>query len=242
MVRTLAFVARSRLANTPSLWGLYQPYLWWDFAKSGLKYGWDDPREHRLRPSTALVIDGFQGSANSYAVDVFKLAQPVPVELSHHMHSATQIVRAVERGLPTVVCLRAPREAVLSLTSRWPHVPVVRALESYIQFHERLAPHAAGCVISPFEWTTQRFDEVVEEVNRRFGTRFASDVYRPELAASLARTTQERSGTDAARAALKQQHEQDLQQPACRALLARAEAAYQALLPFALGAATPASG
>lgn len=169
-LRQLNFSFHSVVAREPQYWLLHQPYIWWSQYKKQQRG--IHPQESIVGTHTELVIDGFQGSANSFATQAFKLCQTQPVTLAHHLHSAAQIIKAAQLNIPILLTIREPVGAVLSLTSRWPYVSLKQALESYIAFYSKLEPHASDCVISTFDQTTQHLDDVVERINKKFGTHF----------------------------------------------------------------------
>ncbi len=165
------FEVRSLVAREPKLWYLYQPYIWWDI-KNITSRGIATAQERVVGPHTEIVIDGFQGSANSFAAAAFQYCQTRPVALAHHMHSPTQIIQAIDLEIPVIITVRAPQAATLSLTSRWSHLSVAQGLRSYTHFYRKLLPYADHFVISTFEQTTAHFDDVIRETNRRFETHF----------------------------------------------------------------------
>jgi len=94
------------------------------------------PRTRRLavERDTELVIEGFLRSANTFAVAAFGFAQQRDVEIAHHMHAPAQVIPAVRMGIPTLVLIRHPKDAVLSLVIREPHISVEQASKDYIRF------------------------------------------------------------------------------------------------------------
>ncbi len=168
--RRLSFSLRSFVAREPNYWFLYQFYIWWGKMKKKSKDA--NPQERIVRPCTELVIDGFQGSANSFATAAFKFAQTKEVKLAHHLHSPAQIIQAIQQNIPVWLTIREPEGTVLSLTSRWPHVSVSQALRSYIAFYRKLEPYSEYYVVSNFEQTTQQLDLVVQKINQRFERNF----------------------------------------------------------------------
>ena len=235
--RQWSYEIRSLLAREPMLWPLYQPYIWWDQYNITAR-GIAEARERVVGAHTEILIDGYPGSANSFATAAFQFSQPERVELAHHLHSPVQIIQAVKRGVPTIVTLRDPRGATLSLTSRWPHVAVAQGLRNYIRFYNKIKPYADGCVLSTFERTTRHFDEVVEEVNQRFGTHFA--IFEPTEANLTAVRRPEKFQTEAwkQRQARKKQKAEDFKTARCQKLLARAEAVHEAFLTLATSPST----
>ena len=168
--RQLGFTFRSLVAREQAFWFMYQPYIWWTQMKR--KERGVNPNEAVIHPDTELVIDGFQGSANSFATAAFQLSQTQPVKLANHLHSPVQIIQAIEQEIPVLLTIREPVGTMVSLTSRWPHVSVSQGLRSYISFYTKLKPYAPHYVVSTFEQTTQHIDRVVQTVNAKFNTNF----------------------------------------------------------------------
>lgn len=122
---------------------------------------------------TELVIESFPRCASSFAVVAFRIAQGRQVELAHHTHAPAQIIEAVRRGIPALVLVRAPEDAVLSLLVHSPHLTAGSALRGFVRFYEPLQPHRAGFVVAHFDEVVSDFGSVVDRVNERFGTSFA---------------------------------------------------------------------
>jgi hypothetical protein len=123
-------------------------------------------------PSTQLVIEGFPRSANSYAVIGFQLAQPAWLPVAHHTHAPAQVIRAAEHGIPLLVPIRHPRDAIASLLIRDRRYSVDLAVEAYASFHETVLPYRSAMVLTRFEDVTRDLGGVIRQVNQRFGTSF----------------------------------------------------------------------
>jgi hypothetical protein len=129
---------------------------------------------------TEIVIEGFPRSANSFAVAAFKLAQPQPVRIAHHLHFPGQVTAAVKMGIPTLVLIREPEEAVLTHLARmlelnYTYNVVKQASREYSRFsrfYSSILPHRQHFVSAKFESVTSKFDEVIRRVNERFRTNF----------------------------------------------------------------------
>ena len=134
------------------------------------RHGRGDPRV--VRPGSELVIDGFQRSANTFAVVAFELAQPRPVVVAHHVHAAAQIHEAVKLHLPTILLIRTPEACTLSNLIRKPHLTPKLILTSWIRFYESLLPIRDRVVLGGFEAVTAEYGTVIRQVNRAFGTDF----------------------------------------------------------------------
>jgi hypothetical protein len=134
----------------------------------------------RLRPpllarapsgGTALVVEGFPRSANTYFVGAILLKNP-HVAIAHHLHSHASLRWAVEAGKPAVVLLREPREAIASLVMKLSIHPRA-AIWEYLQFHNHVRPLLKNVIVVPFAAATENPGRAVESINERFGTGLA---------------------------------------------------------------------
>jgi len=88
------------------------------------------------------------------------------------VHVPAQVKLAVRLGLPTLVVIRAPADAVASLVLAAPHVPVRHGLREFAHHYEELLPVRDQVVVADFEVVTKDFGAVVEAMNSRFATSF----------------------------------------------------------------------
>jgi len=135
---------------------------------------WIRPKTRQITVSkdTEIVIEGFPRSANTFAVAAFTFAQELPVKIARHLHAPAQVIVAARRGIPCIVLIRKPRDAVLSLLVRAPHISAEQALKDYIRFYSSVAPYCDKYVVGRFEEVTTDFGEVIRWVNAHFGTNF----------------------------------------------------------------------
>jgi len=129
-------------------------------------------RKNLVSANTEIVIEGFPRSANTYAVTAFERAQTKQVIIGHHVHAPAPVIRAIQWGIPTLVLIRQPAEAVASLAVYMPHIPIAQALRAYTSFYKTVFPMRAGFVTATFEMVTARFREVVLRINERFDKDF----------------------------------------------------------------------
>ena len=151
-----------------------RPYL--------LRWSYSFLKRHRellVSSQTELVMEGYPRSGNTFAQRAFMKANPT-VKVAHHMHAQAQVMRAVELGLPAVVFIRNPDDAVRSMLIRHPHVGARQALKSYIEFHGDLLPMADKILLARFEDVTSDMGSVVDRINRRFNTKFVPFVHSGE--------------------------------------------------------------
>ena len=204
-------------------------------------------RNRPARPDDEIVIDGFPRSANTFSSRAFLFANP-GTRASHHMHAPANILLAVKYGLPTIVVVRTPVDAVMSEVIRQPRKRLRRGLLEWNSFYDTVLPVLDRVVVADFATVTTDYSVVIDEVNRRFGTKFVPYRNSPEsdeavfasieagarsrgksgsrLEAQVPRPSQERG---ARKAAL----EAELAQPELRALRDRAEALYARYLAVA---------
>src|SRR6185503_18662977 len=106
------------------------PYLW--DAAMQLRAG---KRCTLARRDTGIVIEGFLRSGNTFAVAAFRVANGADVHVGRHLHGAPHVLRAVRYGLPTLVLIRRPADAVASYLVRRPTLTPEDALLEYLDFY-----------------------------------------------------------------------------------------------------------
>lgn len=232
LLQKAKFEIRSTIARKPSLSVLHRPLIWWQQYKI-LRYYQDKGasiKECVVGPHTEFVLDGFQGSANSFAANAFLASKDRPVMVSHHMHSPAQIIKAVRLGLSTLVTIRDPVGAALSLTCRWPF----SCTPSPTQLHGLLGtlePYTDGLLLSPFDLTTKHLDVVISAVNRRFDTDFDVMDASVENMKTQHGPTKRSEEEKRQREAIKARKSEELETPSGQRALKDAEAVYDRLKP-----------
>lgn len=198
-------------------------------------------RDYSVSRDSGLVIEGFPRSANTFAVEAFKSSQKQSVRLAHHLHVPAQIVRAAQYGIPTLVLVRPPEDAVISLLIREPSISPAQGLRDYFRYYEAIRPCRPAFVIGRFEDVTSAYGGVIARVNARFSTSFDVFEHSPENTAAVfgriegldradtglptvTETTVARPSR--ARQLLKARFQETLHAPALLPLLARAQDIY----------------
>ena len=138
----------------------------------------------KVSPQKDICIEGFPRSANSFFSVAFRLQNP-DAKCAHHMHAPMQIIKAAEYGVPIVVLIRAPIDAIASVLVVDQALSVRLAIQSYLNFYEAIWPLRDRFVISEFADTTQRPSQTVEKVNRLYGTSFRMEPISPEMKADI---------------------------------------------------------
>ena len=121
---------------------------------------------------TEIVIEGYPKSANSFAWAAFTLAQDRPVRIAHHIHAPGQVLFGIKYGLPVVMLIREPDDAISSLKLRRESLDLSQLFRHYVRFYECLLPQRDHVVIAEFRTVTTDFGKIVRDLNDRFGTEF----------------------------------------------------------------------
>ncbi len=118
-------------------------------------------------------MDAFVRSGLSFAVAAFRLAQePRPTSIAHHAHMPASLIHAVRLDLPTMLLVRAPKDAVLSYVIKTPSVSIHAGLRGYVRFHRPLLPYLERIVVATFEQVMNDYGVVIDRINERFSTSF----------------------------------------------------------------------
>ncbi len=137
-----------------------------------------------LSDATAITIEGYPRSANSFALRAFELSNP-GIHVASHTHAPAQVKRSIRRGLPTLVVIREPEEAAKAVISVWLDIPPRLALGWYLMFYREILDLLPDLVLATFQEVTGDFGSVVNRINARFGSRFQSVQHTPELTAAV---------------------------------------------------------
>jgi hypothetical protein len=129
------------------------------------------------RRDTAIVIDGFLRSGNTFSVAAFTVANGAHRHVGRHLHGAPHVLRSVRLGLPTVVLIRQPADAVSSYLVRRPTLTADDALVEYLDYYRTAWRVRDRFVVGLFDQVVTDFGAVITTVNRRFGTAFTP--YQP---------------------------------------------------------------
>ena len=175
---------------------------------------------------TRLVIDGYQGSANSYATVAIRRAQPPDFAIAHHLHAPAAIRLALERDLPHIVLLRAPGDACASNLRRFPHLGPEQVVRGWIRYYRPLLDVRRDLLVATFDEVVGDVNGVIDRVDERHpGTLARLSVDEDELASirpdPAADASRAGGGVDRSR--------RRLAGPSVERLLARAQAIHDQL-------------
>jgi hypothetical protein len=142
-------------------------------------YARPEKRITLARQDSAIVIDGFLRSGNTFSVAAFAIANGREAHIGRHLHGAPHILRGVRMGLPVVVLIRKPADAVVSYLVRRPSLTPTDALLEYLDFYRTAWRVRDGFVVGLFSQVTTDFGAVIRAVNHRFATSFVPYVPTP---------------------------------------------------------------
>jgi hypothetical protein len=151
---------RRPLARTPYVWDLAM-------LSRGSK------RQTLARRDTAIVIDGFLRSGNTFSVAAFLVANGDDLHIGRHLHGAPHLLRAARLGVPAILLVRRPHDAVASYLIRRPTLSAEDALLEYLDMYRTAWRARDDFVVGRFDQVVSDFGAVIEAVNARFGTHFA---------------------------------------------------------------------
>lgn len=161
LLRVLRYRAHSYLGRYPrllfSLYGLF-----------GIHRGLT------VTPSTQLLIEGFPRSSATFCSFAFLHAQGAPMNIALHIHVPAHVIRAVRLGIPTLVLIRQPRDAITSAILRDPHIPISAFAERYRLFYETLDAYRDDFVTADFADAVSDFGRVTDRINAKYDTSFVA--------------------------------------------------------------------
>ena len=130
--------------------------------------------------NTEIVIEGFPRSGNTFTVAAFAFAQRRMVRTAHHLHVPAHVIEAARLGVPTLVIVRHPKDAIVALKMMYPDLSVSRILKSYVNYHRAILPLVDACVIATFEQVTSDLGTVIQRCNEKYNTSFDRFVHTEE--------------------------------------------------------------
>jgi len=176
---------------------LYNRVMRWRFRNR-------DAASWLVRPDYDLVIEGFPRCANSFALRAFRQAQGPDsrLRIASHIHSPAQVVLAARWGIPALVLIRPPEDAVVSLMAiAWQNrnLPEEAFLprnlqprigywtQRYARFYGQLQNCRDRFLLATFDEVTRDFGDVIGRLNMHFNTGFHRFDHVPEAVESIFR-------------------------------------------------------
>lgn len=132
------------------------------------------PKNHNLlvKSNTNIVIEGFPRSANTFSVVALNYANSNNLKIAHHTHSPAQVIKGIRLGIPVLILVRNPRDAIASLLIREPLISLTQAINSYVNFYQSIYEHNQKFVIASFEEIINDYHSSIKKINNKFSTNF----------------------------------------------------------------------
>jgi hypothetical protein len=131
----------------------------------------ENPKQRIVqRGLTRICIEGYPRSANTWAVCMFLEANKGHV--GHHTHATANIARALRYGIPAIVLIRNPIEAITSAVIAQDRGDVDGEVAYYLTFYRWVEPRADSLVVADFDEITNDFNRVIRRVNEKYDTAF----------------------------------------------------------------------
>lgn len=145
--------------------------LWWSVDPQN--------RRNRIGATTRFVIDGYPRSANTYTATAFRLANPT-VEVRALLHTPLAIAEARRRGIPALLLVRRPDQAIASYLQLLPRLSPATAIRMYCEYYEASFAHLHWVVVADFTQVTADLGGVIRRCNERYGTTFREFAASPQ--------------------------------------------------------------
>lgn len=121
-----------------------------------------------------IVIEGYPRSGNTFAVRAMQMANDNSLRIASHLHVPAQLKRGIAWGLPCVLLIRNPVDAIASNKLFSPHVSLQQLTLEYLEFYRQLLPHKKHLIVGQFEDVTADINKTIELINAKYSTRFGS--------------------------------------------------------------------
>ena len=125
------------------------------------------PPNHICKPNTRLVIEGYPRSSNSFAVHMTYLSAGNRLhesEIAHHTHRVDNLRLADAYGVPKVILIREPEDAILSFHI-YLKLPMERCAAIYVSFYTAALLKMEKTAVVHFREVTGDFRSVVKRIN-----------------------------------------------------------------------------
>jgi hypothetical protein len=221
----MPFAVRRLIEHFPSIY-----ILLLQLKNRGRKF-----EKYIVSKETDLVVEGFPRCANSFAAQSIRLLcrqQGRELRFATHAHSSAQIKVGLKLRKPTLVLIREPKAAIISLLalnqqSGVPERGVNDLLKRYIFFYESLYLLRDQFVVSDFKRTTTVYPEVIQELNRRFDLNLPEVESQSDLDALVMPASKKHLGPSCERDVIKNEVRDRFEIEVSRELFAHADHVYR---------------
>ncbi len=119
---------------------------------------------------TRICIEGYPRSGNTFAVLMFHRANDV--HIAHHTHCTGNVARALRYGIPALVLIREPVDAITSSVFALGRKSVDGEVYRYLVFYRWVESRIDSIALAKFETVITDFNRVIDQVNAKYGAGF----------------------------------------------------------------------
>lgn len=133
------------------------------------------------RDRTDICIEGYPRSANTWTVYMFEQANQA-LHIGHHTHAIANIARALRFGIPTIILIRNPIDAITSAVIAQNRGDIDGEISYYLAFYSWVELRADALIVAEFEEVISDLNCVIRRVNEKCGTSFNCIAHLEEAA------------------------------------------------------------
>ena len=126
------------------------------------------------------MVEGFPRSGNTFTVFALQDAANQRLRIASHVHHPSQVIRAVSRGVPTVLVVRDPVSALASYLSYGQHGRPHTVLKEYVSYHRELIPYIDQTMVCTFPEIVSDLSAIIDRINERFSLQIPPFDQSPE--------------------------------------------------------------
>ena len=147
-----------------------------------------DNKSHQsniVTKKTLLTIEGFPRSGNSFMTKLVLSCNPhLTNKVGHHLHHPANIMRSVKNNIPTILMLRDPKNAIISLkslimfgnhknSSNRPVPSLNKLLTLYIKYHTALVESTDKFSIISLDDLINKRDSTLSKISIAYSLDFS---------------------------------------------------------------------
>jgi len=121
-----------------------------------------------LRKSSQICIEGFPRSANTFVYMLVKESSIDRLKIAHHMHCTAQLKMALKWGIPAILLIRNPIDAIVSLMLRDPGTSFITAINWYIRFYRDLKIYKKHLIIFHFDNVINQHGKAISTLKKNY--------------------------------------------------------------------------
>lgn len=123
--------------------------------------------DRQITDDTAMVVEGFPRSGNTYTTFALKLLAGRSIHIASHAHHPGQVKLGLAKGLPTLVVVRPPVDTLASYLIAGPHGTPGMVLREYRYYHRAISRLGDDLMLATFDQVTGDTGGLARRLNER---------------------------------------------------------------------------